>query len=69
MTCMYMCMHVCACMFAPRCRARFTLYGHEDRDKLIERITWRVWRDIERGDVQPICPIASLPGSARHEGE
>ena len=25
--------------------------------------------DVERGDVQPFCPFASLPGSARHEGE
>ena len=38
--CMSMCVHVCAYMFAPRCRARFTLYGHEDRGTHIKRITW-----------------------------
>ena len=66
MTCMYMCIHVCGCMFAPRCRARFTLYGARGQTQ-----THRAnhMEDVERGDVQPFCPFASLPGSACHEGE
>ena len=66
MICMYICMHVCECMLAPRCRARFTLYGHEDRHGRMKRITWRT---LSAAMCNRRCPFARLPGSARHEGE
>jgi len=64
--------YVCACMcvyVAPRCRARFTLYGHEAREGRIERITWAMMEDIEGGDVQPVWPICQfLPGIGASRG-